>query len=384
MSTDPASHPLVVAARELQPRIRAQAAQVEADGLVPSELIEALTDRGLFRMNIPAEAGGEQVDPLVVFHVLEALGHADASTAWVVMIATEISTSTGWLPGAVLSQMIGGDEPGGPRSRFAGSGRVLATGRRCRSGWRLSGQLNFCSGIEHATHVLVTFRDESDGAVHSAFLPQRAGAVVKTWDTMGLRGTGSHDWLIEDAYVQDAHAFGADRAPCAAGPIWRVPDRAVVIWIANAGHALGVAQGAIDEVVTASRAVASTMDARPLSERESFRVTLSRAQARVAAARAFVREAAGAAWESVLAGPIDEALLARWRMANVHAVHDAADAVELLFRAVGTNAIHRRWTLERRFRDLQVARQHGAGLDMNFDAAVRPMLGMESPQRRYR
>ena len=84
---------------------------------------------------------------------------------------------------------------------------------------------------------------------------------------MGLRGTGSHDWLIEDAYVQDAHAFGADRTPCAAGPIWRVPDRAVVIWIANAGHALGVAQGAIDEVVAASRAVASTMDARPLSER---------------------------------------------------------------------------------------------------------------------
>lgn len=384
MCTDPAEHELVQRARALAPRIAACAAEIEAAGAIPSELIEALTDDRLFRLNIPSEANGEEADPLVVFHVIEALAAADASTAWVVMIATEVSLLTGWLPGAVLSQMIGGDEPGGPRCRIVGSSRVLASGYRAESGWRLSGRLNFVSGIEHAKFVVATFRDEQDDEVRMALLPQRAGVVERTWDTMGLRGTGSHDWLLDDAYVQAAHTWRPSDQPCAAGPAWRAPERSVVAWIGNAGHALGAAQGAIDEVAAASVEVASTLDERPLAEREVFRLALARAQARVWAARDFVRAAAADAWETLIAGSPDRALLGRWRLANVHAVHEAADAVEQLFRAVGTNAIHRRWTLERRFRDLQVARQHGAALDPNFDGAARAMLGLPPPGPPYR
>ena len=319
---------------------------------------------------------------MVVFHAIEALAAADASAAWGVMIASEVSLLTGWLPAALLSQMIGGDEAGGPRCRIVGSSRPLASGRRTLSGWRLSGRLNFVSGVEHASYVLVTFRAGQDGAVRMALLPQRAGKVLQTWDTMGLRGTGSHDWLIEDAYVQDAHTWLPADRPCAAGPAWRAPDRSVVAWIANAGHALGAAQGAIDELVEASGAAASSGDARRLAEREAFRIAVARAQARVSAARAFVREAAAAAWQGLLAGSPDRVLLGRWRLANVHAVHAGADAVEQIFRAAGTNAVHRRWTLERRFRDLQVARQHGAGLEWNWDAGVRPGFGLEERRSR--
>ena len=376
MCSDPADHELVQRARALVPQIAACAEDIEAAGTIPDDLIESLTDAGLFRMNIPSEANGEEVSPLVVFHVIEALAAGDASTAWVVMIASEVSLITGWLPGAVLSQMIGGDEPGGPRCRISGSSRTLATGRPHESGWRLWGQLNFLSGIEHANYVLTTFRCEDDDQVRMALLPRRAGAVLRTWDTMGLRGTGSHDWRLDGAYVQEAHTWRPEDAPYAAGPAWRAPDRSVVAWIANAGHALGVAQGAIDEAAAASVEQASTLDARPLAEREAFRLALAQAQARVWSARDFVRAAAADAWQTLIDGSPDRAKLGRWRLANVYAVHEGADAVEQLFRAAGTNAIHRRWTLERRFRDLQVARQHGAGLALNFDNAARTMLGL--------
>lgn len=379
MWTDPAEHELVRRARALAPQIAACAAEIEAAGAAPDDLIEALTDAGLFRLNIPAEANGEQADPLVVFHVIEALAAADASVAWVVMIATEVSLLTGWLPGAVLSQMIGGDEPGGPRCRISGSSRVLARGRRHESGWLLSGRLNFLSGIGHAKFVVATFREAGDpdgGPVRMALLPQRAGEVVRTWDTMGLRGTGSHDWLLDDAYVQAAHTWRVEDSPRAAGPAWRAPERSVVAWIGNAGHAVGAAQGAIDDLRAASVETASSGDARPLAEREAFRLALARAQARVWSARDFVRAAAGEAWQTLNAGAPDRALLGRWRLANVHAVHESAEAVEQLFRAAGTNAIHRRWPLERRLRDLQVARQHGAALEHNYDNAARVMLRM--------
>ncbi|MDE2746856.1 MAG: acyl-CoA dehydrogenase family protein [Chloroflexota bacterium] len=374
------SHPLVEAARELEPSIRACADEIERLGNVPAELIDAVTDRGLFRMNIPARSYGEQAHPLVVFHAIEALAHADASTAWVVMIASEVSLLAAWLPNAVLSQMIGGEEPGGPRCRIVGSSRVMTTAEPDVSGFRLSGRLNFVSGVEHATHVVATFIDFED-QVRFALLPRRAGTVIDTWDAMGLQGTGSHDWELDDAFVQRGHTWAALDPPAAEGPHWRVPDRSLVAWIANAGHAVGTAQGALDDLAVAA-SEATTGDSSALRDREPFRLEFARAQAEVAAARAFVQEAWTRAWPTVESGEPDPSLLARCRLANVHAVHACAAAVERLFRASGTNAARRSWTLERRWRDLQTARQHGAALDWNFDAGIRPTLGL--PARRAR
>ena len=373
-------HPLVVAARELEPSIRACADETERRGNVPTDVIDAITDRGLFRMNIPARSYGEQAHPLVVFHVIEALAHADASTAWVVMIASEVSLLAAWLPNAVLSQMIGGEEPGGPRCRIVGSSRVMTTAQPDVSGFRLSGRLNFVSGVEHATHIVATFVDFDD-RVRFALLPQRAGTVIETWDAMGLQGTGSHDWELEDAFVQQGHTWAALDPPAAEGPHWRVPDRSLVAWIANAGHAVGTAQGALDDLADAA-SESTTGDSQALRDREPFRLEFARAQAEVAAARSYVQEAWTRAWPSVLANEPDAGLLGRCRLANVHAVHACADAVERLFRASGTNAARRSWTLERRWRDLQTARQHGAALEWNFDAGARPMLGLSARRAR--
>ena len=373
-------HPLVQAARDLQPQIRASADEIEESGSVPSELIQALTKRGLFRLNVPARSYGEQAHPLVVFHVIEALAHADASTAWVVMIATEVSLLAAYLPNAILSQMIGGEEPGGPSCRIVGSSRVMTTAQPGISGYRLSGRLNFVSGVEHATHIVATFIDFDD-QVRFALLPQRAGTVIDTWDAMGLRGTGSHDWELNDAFVQNAHTWAALGPIYAEGPQWKVPDRSLVAWIANAGHAVGTAQGALDDLAEAA-SQSTTGDTAALRDREPFRLEYARAQAEVASARAFVQEAWTRAWPLVEAGQPDPELLGRCRLANVHAVHACVDAVERLFRAGGTNAARRSWTLERRWRDLQTARQHGAALDWNFDAGVRPQLGL--PPRRAR
>ena len=378
--TEYEQHPLVAAAQELQPAIRACAGEIEESGSVPAELIQALTKRGLFRMNIPARSYGEQAHPLVVFHAIEALAHADASTAWVVMIASEVSLLAAWLPNAVLSQMIGGEEPGGPSCRIVGSSRVMTTAQPDTSGYRLSGRLNFVSGVEHATHIVATFIDFDD-QVRFALLPQRAGRVIETWDAMGLQGTGSHDWEITDAFVQAGHTWAALDTPAADGPQWKLPDRSLVAWIANAGHAVGTAQGALDDLADTA-AQSTTGDTASLRDREPFRLEFARAQAEVSAARSFVQQAWTRAWPAVERGQPDLHLLGSCRLANVHAVHACVDAVERLFRVGGTNAARRSWTLERRWRDLQTARQHGAALEWNFDAGVRAQLGL--PPRRTR
>ncbi len=377
LAPDPADHPIVQRARELQPLVAARADETEAAGRPPLDLIEALTDAGLFRMFIPAAAGGEEVPPLVAFHAVEAVAAADPSTGWVVMLATELSMVTGSLELEHLREMIQPDQPGGPRCRLAGSARPTNSGKRSAGGWIINGVATYASGVDHATHVVATFRDEAQpDDVYMSLLDAEQGEIVRTWDTMGLRGTGSHDFRSENVFAPDARTLKVGSRPHAQGPNWRIPDSGIATWLQNGGQALGAAQGAIDEVVRHATRVASRSDSRTLAEREQFRVALGRAQARVGSARSYVREMGTIAWQSVLAGEPDRDAVALWRLANVNAVHAATEAVELLFPAAGTNAIHRRWTLERRFRDLQVARRHNAGLDFNWDAGTRRMLNL--------
>ncbi len=377
MREDPAEHPIVQRARELQPQIAAGADETEANGAPPDQLIEAFTDAGLYRMFIPAAAGGEEVPPLVAFHAVEALSEADPSTGWVVMLATELSLVTGFIETGYLREMIGSDQPGGPRCRIAGSARPTNWGKRVDGGWQISGTATFASGILHATHVVAAFHDEDHPSdAYMSFVDPSDGKIMNTWDTMGLRGTGSHDFRSEQLFAPDRRTMKIGSRPKASGPNWKIPDSGIASWLQNGGQALGAAQGAINEVVAHARLVASKSDSRSLAEREHFRVALGRAQARLGSARSYVREMGARAWDSVLAGDPDLDAVAQWRLANVNAVHAATEAVEMLFPAAGTNAIHRRWTLERRFRDLQVARRHNAGLDFNWDAGVRHMLGM--------
>ena len=121
---------MVQRAKELQPLVAAGADETEANGAPGRDLIEAVTDAGLYRMFIPADAGGEEVPPLVAFHAIEALAIADPSLAWVVMLATELSLVTGFLTTEHLREMIDADQPGGPRCRIAGSARPTNSGKR--------------------------------------------------------------------------------------------------------------------------------------------------------------------------------------------------------------------------------------------------------------
>ena len=377
MQVDPAEHPMVERARALQPEIAARADETEANGSPPSDLIETITDAGLYRLFIPKAAGGEEVPPLVVFHAIEALAAADPSTGWVVMLASELSLVSGFLETEHLREMIGSDEPGGPRCRIAGSSRPTNLGTRVEGGWLVNGISTFASGIDHATHVVIAFKDEANPSdQYMSFVDPEQGEILRTWDTMGLRGTGSHDYRNENVFASDQRTMKFGSRPVAPGPNWRIPDGGIASWLQNGGQAVGAAQGAIDEVVRFAKHVDSKSDSRSLADREHFRVAVGRAQARVGSARSYVREMGSRAWESVVAGDPDLDAVAQWRLANVNAVHAATEAVEMLFPAAGTNAIHRRWTLERRFRDLQVARRHNAGLDFNWDAGSRHMLGL--------
>ena len=75
---------LLDAARELAPKIRAAADEIDAERELPRALFEALADAGFYHMAVPRSLGGAELDLPTYIQVLEELGKADASTAWTI------------------------------------------------------------------------------------------------------------------------------------------------------------------------------------------------------------------------------------------------------------------------------------------------------------
>ena len=105
---------------------------------------------------------------------------------------------------------------------------------------------------------------------------------------------------------------------------------------------------------------------------------MAEAEAIVRAARAYVIDAVGTAWEAVRADvPNPSREIAQARLAVTHGMHEAVRAVDLVFHAAGTNALYRKYPLERYFRDIHAAVQHAAGLPSHYEAAGKALLGLQ-------
>jgi indole-3-acetate monooxygenase len=374
---------LVAAARFVAPAVLLAREPAEQQRQIPPSLAEAISKAGLYQMFLPRSVGGPEASPLVAFHAIEELSKADGSVGWCVMIATDISLFTGWLKPSVAREMCG--RPACLRA--AGSLRPLGRAYPVDGGYRVKGQWNFASGIHNANWLycpcvlmdghkpLVTAAGQP--AVRAMWLPANVAAIKDTWSVMGLRGTGSQDFLIDDVFVaQDYTCFLGDR-PYEDGPLFRPRMLFTFLFTLNAAHALGIARGAMDDFVDMASRDASTQSTALLRDRPLVQSRVAEAEAILNAARAYVMDTVRRAWDVACRNDADPAQeIAQARLAIMHSVHEAARVVNLLFHAAGTNAIYTRNPLERHFRDIHVAQQHNAAFPAHYEAAGKVLLGL--------
>src|SRR5262245_48019927 len=109
------AHPLVRAARDLTPRIAAEADRIECERQLPAELVRALVDAGLLRMLLPRTVGGAETDPITYCRAIETIARADGSTAWCIAQASGSSLIAALLDPDVAWKIFGRD----PRSILA-------------------------------------------------------------------------------------------------------------------------------------------------------------------------------------------------------------------------------------------------------------------------
>ena len=380
---DAMPHDAIAAAINLAPHIRAVREELEATRRVPPSLVQAINDAGLFRPYLPRAMGGSELPPLTVYRVIEEISKVDGSVGWCTMIASGVSLLSGWLRPDVGRALFG--QP--PDVRVAGSLRPEGQAYPVEGGYRIRGRWDFASGINHANWLLCTCaimdgdtpRQTPAGApaTRVMLIPADAATIVDTWSVVGMCGTGSHDFIVDDVFVPAPHSFSLTEPPQAPGPLYHPRLLFVVLWTGTVANSLGIARGAMDAFIALATQARSTMSPTLLRDRALVQTQVAEAEAILSAARAYVLTSVGAAWEAVCAGVPDPSYeIAQARLAITHGMHEAVRVVDRLFHAAGTNAIYRKHGLERYFRDVHTAVQHAAGLPVHIESAGKVFLGL--------
>ena len=202
--------------------------------------------------------------------------------------------------------------------------------------------------------------------------------IIDTWDTAGLRATGSHDIEVSDVFVPKRRTAPLPpRHPVADGALFRFP--VVGLWsVGLAASALGIARAAIDELLRLAATKTPFGMASTLSTRATAQIVAGEAMASVGSARALLVEETTRMWEMVQAGtPVTAEKQALLRIAATHATAASAGAVDRMYTAAGGTALYASSPLQRCLRDVHGVTQHAFVAPPTYESLGTIMLGVE-------
>jgi alkylation response protein AidB-like acyl-CoA dehydrogenase len=366
--------------------IASQAAELAEEGerarRLPAPLVEAMVDAGLFRLCVPSALGGLEAHPAVLVGAVEALARGDGAPAWCVAVQATTGLMGGYLPEDDAREIFGGARTvaGGV---FAPKGRAVVGD----GGLRASGRWPFASGCQHSDWLCGGCVVEDAGElrmlpngmpdIRLLFAPAADVDIHDTWHVSGLRATGSHDIEFTDLDVptgRSASVF-SDR-PIQPGRLYAFPLFGLLA-LAIAGVSLGIARGALDDIVELAGGKTPTGGRRVLAERSTVQAEVARAEAGLRAARAHLLDAIDAAWDAVDAnGEVPVEHRTSLRLAATHAAATGAEVTESAYRLGGATSIYEKSPLQRRFRDAHVATQHMLVAPATWELTGRLLLGL--------
>jgi indole-3-acetate monooxygenase len=373
---------IVEKANTLKPAIRARAAEIEQVRRLPADLAVTLARAGLFRLAIPREIGGFEVDPASLFRVIETIGEADASVSWCVMIGATSGVTAAYLPVEVAREIFGAPEiiSGGV---FAPMGRAVEDGDAyiLNGKWQwASGSIN-CAWLMGGSAILTNGepRRLPNGALDSRMLlfPASAAELIDCWHVSGLCGTGSGEMQVVNIRVPKIHSLSliTDK-PTASGALYIFPVFGLLA-LGIAAVLLGNAQGAVEELVELAGGKKPQGSMRVIAERGTAQAILAENVAKLKAARAFYYEAVGKAWDrarsdGVMALEERSAL----RLAATHAARTSAAVAREMYELGGGSSVFLTCPLQRRFRDAYVGTQHMMIAPQTYELTGRFLMGL--------
>ena len=375
-------------ARKLAPLIRASAAETDAGRELPRPLFEAMADAGLFRLALPRTLGCPELDLPSYIEVIEEIGRADASTAWVTNQAAIFATYAARMqPAAARAIWIDT-----PRSVVANTPAATAEATVVPGGYRVTGRQGFSTGCRHASwlaaHATVIEQgrprlDQGQPEMRYLFVPRAQAELQDTWQVRGMRGTGTHHFAVHDVFVPEDRTVKSVTAPLVEqGPLYRLP-RTLVFASGDAAVAFGTARSCLAAFMElATTKTPRAMDAL-LRDQAMVQNDVGRAEARLRSGRAFLFEAVRDIWAAVVTtGGVTLDQRANLRLATTHGIRLAVEVVDMVYGMAGATAAYESSPIQRHFQDDHVMSQHLQARLAHYELVGRHWLGLKIDESR--
>ena len=357
---------------ELIPEIESRAQEFEDARRIPPDLIAKLKSAGVFRALVPRTLGGDEMDYPSSVEMLTTLARADGSVGWSLMIGCETPQLLALLTEESFRHLYRDT----PDVIVAGAFAPRGSARRVEGGYRVTGRWSFASGCEHADWLFGNcVIDEGSGGLRCMLLPRPAWTIHDTWHTAGLKGTGSHDIELADAFVPEAQSFVLfGGQSCVQGPLFQAPLVQFALHIAAV--ALGIAEGALAETVDFASSGKTRLYGRgPMLTSELFQYRLGHAQADVEAARAMLHWRTAEFWEFAMRAEIPENYQTAVVQTEAWVAEMCAKVVDTCYTIAGGSALYESSPLQRRLRDIHALTQHASAQEGAFANAGAGLLG---------
>lgn len=362
---------LLAAVNEISPIITQHRQASEQARTLAPEVVQAMRDTGLLFMKTPREVGGAEMHPVDQMEIIEAVAKLDSAAAWSMFIAATVS-------GRALSAL--GDHAvtelfaDGAFPIMAGSLKPSGFATPVEGGYQVNGQWAWGSGVRHADYVIVpVFKADKSGVI-TAVVPRGQVRVIDNWHSLGINGSGSSDYALDDIFVPTRFVSETSLQQ-RGGAIFRMG-----YGFASNEHAifaLALGQLAISTVVESAQAKKRGYGAGvSIADREIFQRSVAEGELRLRASKLLMAEVLERLYESSLEGEAPISIQAEARAASVLCTDEAIAVASNLFRYAGGSAVMLDDPMQRILRDLYTAQSHLMVSDSAYEALGKLRLGL--------
>ncbi|MDP5181903.1 acyl-CoA dehydrogenase family protein [Blastococcus sp. BMG 814] len=371
--------------------IRAQGVVNERLGKLSDTAAKTLRDAGVIRMLQPATYGGAEAHPVEWAETVMATAALDGSTGWVAGIVGIHPWEMAMADPKVQEEVWGADHDVWIASPYAPMGIL----RPVEGGYVFNGRWQFSSGTDHCDWIFLgAFLGDENGDMAKppqnihVILPRSDYEIVDdTWDVVGLRGTGSKDIVVKDAFIPSYRIIHNAKLvdgtqPKDAGltnPLYHVPfSCAFPLGITSA--VIGIAEGALAHHLAYQRTRVQITGTK-VKDDPYVLYAIGEAAGEIAASRAALLDNANRMYDLAAAGhefSFEERALGRRN--QTQAAWRAVRAVDEIVARSGGNAMRMDNPLQRFWRDAHMGLTHAIHVpgSINHVAAL-SQLGIEPP-----
>jgi indole-3-acetate monooxygenase len=374
---------LIERARALAPLIAREADEIERTRRLTEPVLTALIKNGFYRVLLPQSVGGAEAPPEIFMQMLEEVAKADASTAWCLGQCCVCSMTAAYLDPDPAREIFG------PPAAILAWGTIAHEVQVVPGGYRATGRWDFASGSRQASwlgaHVRIaevdgTPRRKPDGSpeVRTILFPATSATMHDVWDVIGLNGTGTDSYSIDNLFIPEKFAALRDdpTALREKAPLYRITTY-TMFGLGFAAVSLGVARATLDAAIELARSK-SPVGLTAMRENNAVQGAIGRTEGNLRAARAYLYATADQAWRDLAqTGNLSEEHRMALRLASTWTIHQAASVVDAAYHMAGATAVFSANRFERRFRDMHAIAQQIQARDAHYEDVGKAILGSD-------